>query len=312
MKKTFLIGLGWMVVAGRGFGLLQAADMTAPAMAGNGTHSFPGPNEVLQGRVFASTFDRDVFFLRRIHADYPADWVPLLAANLTVSDYVLAPDKLLRFVEELGAALAQSDDPAAATNLAVITSDPAFYANPNGYWPRIQDAATAALIGIGPRGRQVLAQSFSETHYRNDPASLQDLAEFVGKTGTADPNLATALAAAAFAFTTTNGGCYPHCTGELTRNLLRLPDGPEMVRPYLNTNAIFADPGRFQAVMDGIAAAGATELASDLAGLTNALAAKLSALSDRPGLYRDDVSELQRRLDRTLAELRRNAPKNRP
>src|SRR5262245_45937011 len=158
-----------------------------------GTNSFPSPNEIFRGRSFTNKFERDVFFLRTIRESYPEHWAPLLAANITVTDYVLAPDKLQRFIDELGAAMAGKDDLAAITNLAAITTTPDFYANTNAPRPDLQRAAASALIKIGPRGAQALASSFSEVHYRMDSASLEVLAEAVGKSGTTDPKLTEAL-----------------------------------------------------------------------------------------------------------------------
>src|SRR5262245_56522837 len=65
------------------------------------TNSFPDANEVLKGHLFRSFFDRDVFFLRKIRADYSDSWPPLLNENIVLKDYVQSPDKLLRFVQEL-------------------------------------------------------------------------------------------------------------------------------------------------------------------------------------------------------------------
>ena len=174
--------------------------------------SFPDLNEVFQGRVFRSKFERDVFFLRRIHESYSSYWPALLDVNISVRDYVLAPDKLLRFVEELGAAMADTDDLTVSKHLAAVTSDPAFYANTNAYRPEILRAAASALIQIGPSGRRALAASFSENHYRADAVSLEILAETAGKSGVADSNLTAAIAAIAFTITATNGGSYPRCT----------------------------------------------------------------------------------------------------
>src|SRR6516165_8297999 len=84
--------------------------------------SFPDPNQVLQGRVFENKFDRDVFFLRRIQKDYPAYWPDLLAANITSDEYTHSPQKLLRFVDQLGVAMEGLDDSVAITNLAAVVS----------------------------------------------------------------------------------------------------------------------------------------------------------------------------------------------
>lgn len=168
-------------------------------------NSFPDLNEVFQGRAFEGKFGRDVFFLRRIRKDYPAYWAPLLGANILASDYELAPEKLLRFVEEPGAATANTDDLITATNLAAITSNPVFYANTNVYRPRILRAAATALINIGPAGRTELADAFSEGHYRTGPVSFEALAEAIAESGVSDSRLTAALATTAFTFKTTNG-----------------------------------------------------------------------------------------------------------
>jgi hypothetical protein len=276
----------------------------SPPLPVGPTNSFPDLNEVLQGRTFESAFDRDVFFLRRVRSDYPAYWAPLLGANIDVTDYVLAPEKMLRFVEELGIAVAGTDDVAAVTNLARIASNSIFYANTNGYRPRIVRAAAEALVRAGPVGREALAGAFNEGHYRADPISLEDLADAIGESGVADVNLTAALAAAAFALSTTNGGCYPRCTRAATRNLLRLPGGVALVRNHLNAKEVLNDPGRFQDVVDGILAARAAELSADLDTISIAIAEKLKALSNYPGAYRDDLAELQTRIRRASRQLR--------
>lgn len=274
------------------------------------TNSFPDLNEVFQGRAFKSKFDRDVFFLRRIRENYSAYWAPLLGANVVVNDYVLAPEKLLRFVEELGTATADTDDFIAATNLAAITSNPAFYANTNAYRPRVLRAAAAALIKIGPKGRRALAGSFSENHYRTDPVSLEVLADAIGKSGVSDSHLTAALAATAFTYTATNGGYYPRCTRRAVQSLLCLPSGEEVVKAHLDVKEVLDNPGRFQDVVDGIAAAHATGLAAELGRIADAVAAKLKSLSGPAyaGPYRSDLAELQVRLQRTIGQLRKVEP----
>ena len=264
--------------------------------------SFPEVSEVLQGRQFATRFEREVFFLRRVRESYPAHWSPLLGANITVNDYVQAPAKLLRFVQALGAAAAGTDDRAASTNLAAITSDPVYYANTNAYRPEILRAAASAMIEIGPSGRRALADSFTEHHYRIDPESLADIAEVVGKSGVSDSRMAAALAATAFTFAATNGGFYPRCTEQAVRNLLRLPEGAAMAATHLNAKEVLADPGRFQAVVDGLAAARAIALATNLVALEREVAAKLSSLTNSPGLYRDELSNLHVRIRRTVSQ----------
>jgi hypothetical protein len=272
----------------------------SPSLGTNG--QFPEVSEVLQGRQFASRFEREVFFLRRVRENYPAHWSPLLGANITVNDYVQAPAKLLRFVQALGAATAGTDDQAASTNLAAITSDPVFYANTNAYRPEILRAAASALIEIGPSGRRALADSFTEHHYRVDPESLAEIAELVGKSGVSDTRLAAALVATAFTFTATNGGFYPRCTEQAVRNLLRLPDGAAVSAAHLNAKEVQDDPGRFQAVVDGLAAARAIALATNLVVLEQEVAAKLSSLTNSPGPYRDELHNLHVRIRQTVSQ----------
>lgn len=268
--------------------------------------SFPDPNEVFEGRVFQSNFDRDVFFLRRIRESYPAHWPSLLEANIDAKSYVVTPDKLLRFIEGLGAAIAGTDDLAATTNLAAITSDPIFYANTNAYRPEILRAAASTLIRIGPRGRLALANSFSETHYRTDSASLEVLAEAIGKAGVADSRLSEALGATAFTLTATNGGSYPRCTKEIARNLLRLPEGIAVIQTHLNSKEIFKDPGRFVPAIDAIAQAHAVGLTTNLVELQSEVAVKLKALAEHPGPYVDELSELQAHIGKAMAQLRKH------
>jgi hypothetical protein len=268
------------------------------------TNSFPDPNEVFQGRTFENKFDREVFFLRRIREHYPAYWPSLLAANIIATDYELAPDKLLHFVQELGVALENTDDLCAITNLATITSDPAFYANTNAYRPEILGAAAESLLKIGPRGAQALADSFSESHYRADPGSLKVLADVAGKSTVSASKLTQALAATAFTFTATNGGSYPRCTTVTTKNLLLLPDGAAIVRTHLNTNEVFADPGRFQAVVDGIVAVRAAGLSTNLTQIATQAGTNLDTLASSPGAYRDDLQALLTRIRQALEQLR--------
>jgi hypothetical protein len=266
--------------------------------------SFPDPNEVFEGRVFRNNFDRDVFFIRRIRENYPVHWPSLLEANIDTKSYVVTPDKLLRFIEELGTAIAGTDDLAAITNLTAITSDPIFYANTNAYRPEILRAAASTLIRIGPRGRLALANSFSETHYRTDSVSLEVLAEVIGKAGVADSSLSAALAATAFTLTATNGGSYPRCTKEITRNLLRLPEGIAAIQTHLNSKEIFKDPGRFVPAIEAIAEARALGLTTNLIEVQTEVAVKLKALADHPGPYMDDLSELQAHIGKAVEQLR--------
>jgi hypothetical protein len=285
-----------------GAGAAKAGETTsAPVAAGNG--SFPEVSEVLRGRQFATRFEREVFFLRRVRESYPAYWSPLLGANITVNDYVQAPAKLLRFVQALEAATAGTDDRAASTNLAAITSDPVFYANTNAYRPEVLRAAASALIQIGTSGRRALADSFNEHHYRIDPESLEEIAEVVGKSGVSDSRLAAALVATAFTFTATNGGFYPRCTEQAVRNLLRLPEGAAVSAAHLNAKEVLDDPGRFQAVVHGLAAARAVLLATNLVALEREVAAKLSSLTNSPGPYRDELYDLHLRIGQAVSQL---------
>ena len=264
MPLAYLLLLATLLIAKHaGARAAEAGETTSvPVAAGNG--SFPEVSEVLQGRQFATRFEREVFFLRRVRESYSAHWSPLLRANITVNDYVQAPTKLLQFVQALGAATAGTDDRTASTNLAAITSDPVFYANTNVYRPEILRAAASALIQIGPIGRQALADSFNEHHYRIDPESLAEIAGVVGKSGVSDSRLAAAFVETAFLFTATNGGFYPRCTEQAVRNLLSLPGGAAVSAVHLNAKEVLDDPGRFQAVVDGVAAARAVALATNL------------------------------------------------
>ena len=274
--------------------VLAGCLFAARIASGDGTNSFPDINEVLQARVFTNEFARDVFFLRQIRERYPTYWPSLLAVNITGGDYVVTPEKLRRFVEEAGVAGEGSDDPVAVASLASIVSAPAFYTNASQV--EVQQAVVASLIQIGPKGKLALADAFSQAHYRTDPESLEVLADAIGKTGLSDSKLAAALAATAFTFTATNGGSYPKCTRETVRSLLCLSNGLDAVRGHLNTNEMFNDPGRFQAVVDGIAAAHADALATNLQELAAAAKNKLAALAPGPDPYRDDLAELRQRL----------------
>jgi len=266
--------------------------------------SFPDPNQVLQGRVFENKFDRDVFFLRRIQKDYPAHWPALLAANITPEEYTHSPQKLLRFVEQLGAAMEDVDDSVAITNLAPVVSSPVYYANTNGYYPEILRAAALSLIKLGPRGRQALANAFSVDHYRQDSPSLETLAQAIGSAGSTDAALNTALAVTVFQHTASNGGSYPRCTRELTRLLLGLPRGVEIVRTNLVPKAALEDPARFDAVVEGVAAARAANLLTNLTEILQAADGKLAALSAHPSPYVDELLALKKRLQEALVLLR--------
>jgi len=159
------------------------------------------------------------------------------------------------------------------------------------------------LIRIGPRGRLALANSFNETHYRTDSISLEVLAEVIGKAVVADSSLGAALSAAAFTLTATNGGSYPRCTKEITRNLLRLPEGIAAIQTHLNSKEIFKDPGRFIPAIDAIAEARCFGLTTNLTELQIEVAVKLKALAEHPGPYVDDLSELQAHIGKALEQL---------
>jgi hypothetical protein len=288
----------WVLATGT-----RGAEQQSAVTGSDRTNSFPDLNEVFQGRAFNSKFERDVFFLRQIRDRYPSQWSPLLAANIVVSDYELEPDKLLHFVEALGTVAAGTDDLAASTHLAAVASDPAFYANTNAYRPGILRAAAGALIKIGPTARQALAASFCEEHYRADSASLEVLADAVSQSGVVDARLRAALVATVFTFTATNGGCYAGCARAVTRNLLTLPEGTGAVASRLTAKEALADPVRFQAITEGIAAANAVALATNLAAVARELAARLDALPGSPDAYRDALVEYQTTIRQTLERL---------
>jgi hypothetical protein len=271
------------------------------------TNSFPTLPEVFQGRTFSNKFDRDVFFLRAIHDRYPGHWPELLGANISPEEYIGSPVKLLQFVNELGVAMAGRDDSAAAVKLALIVSDGRFFTNADAYHPEILRAAAQSLIKLGPNGCHALATSFSETHYRDDCESLEELAKTIGGERPADPDLAKALAATAFEFNTTNGGSYPRCTTEAVKNLLCLPEGAAEVRTHLTTNEIFGDPIRFQAVIDGMESGRATGLLTNLTAMDAEVRAKLVILTNHPGDYRTALEGLDERLRKKIAVL--GAPK---
>ncbi|HLX71565.1 MAG TPA: hypothetical protein VKV04_18285 [Verrucomicrobiae bacterium] len=272
------------------------------------SNSFPTPADVFQGRQFANKLERDVFFLRAIHDHYPDKWPALLEANITVDDYVRSPDKLLRFINELAIAMRDRDDPAACANLARVISDADFFANTNAYHPEILQVSAQTLIQIGPNGRRALAAAFTQDHYRADPGSLEDLAKVISSEKPADPELVRALTATAFEFSTDGGGTYPRCTTEMVKNLLSLPDGVAAIKPRLTTNDIIHDPARFQSVIDGIAAAHKTELATNLAALNSSVTAKLATLTNSPGDYRNDLQDLHNRIEKTLAAFESPSP----
>lgn len=264
-------------------------------------NSFPTPAEVFQGRQFTNKLERDVFFLRTIQEKYPDKWPTLLNANISEDDYVRAPDKLLRFVNELAIAERNRNDAAASTCLALITDAPQFFANTNAYHPEILHAAAQALMDIGPNGRKVLANCFSQGHYRIDSESLEELAKVIAKEKSDDPGLAKALAAVAFDFTTTNGGIFPRCTTEITKDLLCLPHGGSIVKTHLKADEIISDPARFQSVIDGISSANATDLTTNLTAVEPGIKTKLATLTNSPGDYRDDLQDLENRIQKTVA-----------
>jgi hypothetical protein len=266
------------------------------------TNSFPTPADVFQGRQFANKLERDAFFMRAIHDHYPDKWPALLEANITVDDYVRSPDKLVRFINEFAIAMRDRNDSAACANLARVISDGDFFANTNAYHPEILQASAQALIQIGPNGCKALAAAFTQDHYQKDPGSLEDVAKVISSEKPADPDLAGALAAVAFDFSTAGGGTYPRCTSEMVKDLLSLSNGVATITPQLSTNAIIHDPARFQAVIDGIAAARKIELATNLAVLNFSVSAKLATLTNSPGDYRNDLQDLHARIEKTLAE----------
>ncbi len=276
------------------------------------TNTFPSVSEVIGGRTFDTFADENIFFLQAIHDRYNPHWSDLIEANITLQDYVLSPDKLGRFIYELGEAMRDRNDRVACVNLALITGDITYYGVTNTYHPEIFQAAARALIKIGPYGRKALASAFTEAHYRNDPASLESLADVIGDEQPVDAEFVRALAATAFSFSTTNGAIYPRCTTTVVKNLLCLSDGFSAVRAHLIVGEVFDNPGRFQSVVDGIAAAHASVLSTNLVAIQAASRAKLADLGNAPGGYRDDLQELEARIGRTLAgfdDLKKGAPK---
>jgi hypothetical protein len=266
--------------------------------------AFPSISEVLQGRTFGSKFERDVFFLKEVRQKYPAFWTPLLEANITLNDYAWNPSKLRLFLEELGSAVEDSNDIAACTNVVRIISDPAFYAHTNAYRAELTESAARTLIKVGREGKRALTGAFTQEHYRIDPGSLVDLATVIGSERVADQDLAKALEAAAFRFSTVDGGSYPRCTEAFVKTLLTSPTGEGLVRINLKPEGVLADPGRFQAVVDGVGAAHASGLATNLEVIRDRLAVRLAALTNSPGAYRDDLGDLQMRLQQTITNLR--------
>jgi hypothetical protein len=282
------------------FTMISAACLAEDSSPAAATNSFPSLSEVFQGRTFPDKLERDVFFLRAIHDRYPAHWPDLLDANISLEEYIGSPAKLLQFINELGSAMAGRDDPTAATNLVLVISDERFFTNTDAYHPEILRAAAQSLMQLGPNGRRALAACFNENHYRLDPESLEELAKTIGEAQPADSALAKALAATAFHFSTTNGGSYPRCTTEAVKNLLRLPGGFAEVRTHLTTNEIFADPIRFQAVIDGMTSTNAVGLRTNLAAVDADIKAKLVILTNHPGEYRTALNDLDDRVRKTI------------
>jgi hypothetical protein len=90
---------------------------------------------------------------------------------------------------------------------------------------------------------------------------------------------------------------------------LRLPGGPAAVRTHLNSEEIFRDPGRFQAVVDGVGIGRGVQLSTNLVEMSGAITAKAKQLSGSPGPYLDDLTELQRGVEKAIAQLRGEAKK---
>ncbi len=276
---------------------------SAQSVRADDTNGFPDPAEVLQGRVFTNGFERDVFFLSQIRQKYSAYWPSLLTANITPGGYVVAPEKLQRFITEVGASSANTDDAFARASIASVITNADFYTNTSQ--AEVLRAVVSSLDEIGPKGRLALAGAFEQNHYRTDPESLEALAEVIGKSGLSDPDISDALAATAFSFTAANGGSYPRCTKTAVVNLLSLTNGAAILGPHLNTNEVFRDPGRFQAVVDGIAEAHAKTLVKRLETMSVDVKAKISTQAPDPNPYRDDLADLETRLRRTIEVLQR-------
>ena len=274
-----------------------------------GTNTFPTVPEVLGGHTFDSYTEQDIFFLRAIHDRYALHWPNLLQANLTLNDYVLSPDKLLRFVNELGEAMRDRNDSEAVTNLALIVSDPSFYANATVSRPEILRAAAQALIKMGPAGRKALASAFSEDHYRTDAASLEELAEAIGEERPDNPEFISALNATVFKFSTTNGAFYPRCATTAAKDLLRLKGGAAAIQGHLKTQEVLDKPALFQSVVTGIADSHASEFSTNLMTIQADVRAKLAKLADSPGGYRDDLQGLEAQIGQALAGFQQ--PQNR-
>jgi hypothetical protein len=267
------------------------------------TNTFPSVPEVLGGRTFENFTEQDIYFMRSIHDRYHDHWSDLLAANLTLNDFTVAPEKLLRFVTELGEAMRGKDDPDAWAQLSEITGDPTFYANKDVSRPEIIKAAAKALIKMGPAGRKALLSTFSVEHYRTDPGSLEILADAVGEERVGDVEFVTALTAVAFSYTTTNGAFYPHCVTCAVSNLLSLTNGLTAVQGHLKIEEILNNPGLFQGVVDGVVLAHADGVTTNLAAIQPKIESRLKELAGLPGGYRDDLQELRLRIERALIDL---------
>lgn len=273
------------------------------------TNTFPTVPEVLDGRTFENYTEQDIYFMRSIHDRYHEHWSDLLAANLTLNDFTVAPEKLLRFVTELGEAMRGKDDPDACAQLSEITGDATFYANPNVNRPEIIKAAAKALIKIGPAGRKALLATFSVEHYRTDPGSLEILADAVGEERVGDPGFVTALTAVAFSYTTTNGAFYPRCVTCAVSNLLSLTNGLTAVQSHLKMDQVLNNPGLFQGVVDGVVQAHGVGLTTNLADIQPKIVSRLKELANSPGGYRDDLQELRLRIDQAQVDLGKNGSK---
>jgi hypothetical protein len=308
-RKIARLGRGILIVAVSLLsGLWPWVGSAEDTGQGRGTNSFPTVAEVFQGRIFTNKFERAVFFLRAIHDRYPSHWGDLLEVNITLADYAEAPAKFLEFVDELGAAMKDRNDAAASARLGLILSEPGFFTNADAYHPEILRAAAKSLIQFGPIGCEALAASINERHYRLDVESLEELVRTIGEEQPSDPELAQALAATAFDFSTANGGMYPRCTTEAVKNLLRLPGGVLAVRGHLGTNEVFGDPVRFQAVVDGIASAQATALRTNLAAIGIRVETRLALLANSPGDYREALAALQERIRKTTGNFEGKEP----
>jgi len=311
IKMSMILWIGHLVWRGVAWGLLLfpvvagAGGLGAPVL----TNTFPTVPEVLGGRTFENYREQDIYFMRSIHDRYHDHWGDLLAANLTLNDFTVAPEKLLRFVTELGEAMGGKDDAEACAQLAEITGDPTFYANPDVSRPEIVKAAAKALIKIGPAGRKALLATFSLEHYRTDPGSLEILADAVGEERAGDPGFVTALTAVAFNFTTTNGAFYPRCVTSAVSNLLSLTNGLTAVQAHLKIEGVLNNPGLFQGVVEGVVQARAVGLTTNLADIQPKIVSRLKELANSPGGYRDDLQELRLRIDRAQVDLGKNGSK---